>query len=64
MVQAHNQDQSLNTRYKKKKKVRKIKVMRGDYMTAEALVDVSKTDMMDSMFSKERLHLPESLENS
>jgi len=54
----------LNTRYKKKKKVRKIKVMRGEYTTAEALVDTSKTDMMDSMFSKERLHLPESLENT
>lgn len=38
--------------------------MRGEYTTAEALVDTSKTDMMDSMFSKERLHLPESLDNT
>jgi len=38
--------------------------MRGEYTTAEALIDPRSTDMMDSMFSMERKELPESLENT
>lgn len=66
MVQAATQSasQDPNTRYKRKKRVRRVKVIRGDYTTAEALIDPHSTDMMDSMFSRERPNLPPSLEQT